>query len=204
MVRDYVDPLPPTDQQTMQEIDHESQDYYILATRLRARMSATRVIKHGETFAVFDTLGHDPGAKGSASSACINDGDGGSCRRSRDTALAPSAARRRPLLLGLDRAQRRRAGARYLANPRSAGLPGAGMLDPRLESTSARRFVLWDGAWYARYSLVHNYAPPAGSSSNLSRSCSGADFADVFESARHEGATHRGTYASRSSSANGG
>src|SRR5258706_7112936 len=40
----------------MQATDPQSQDDYILATNSRAD-ERTRVIKHGETFAVFDTAG---------------------------------------------------------------------------------------------------------------------------------------------------
>src|SRR6476661_69907 len=40
----------------MQEIDQEIQDYYILATSSRAD-DRTRVVKHGESFGVFDPSG---------------------------------------------------------------------------------------------------------------------------------------------------
>src|SRR5258706_13644555 len=124
----------------MQEIDHESQDYYILATSSRAD-ERTRVVKHGETFAVFDTLGTIR-REGFGELGIYHDG-------TRFVSVFELAlARRRPMLLG---STVRTDGVLVvdLANPDLPDFPG-GQLDRDSIHVGAT-VLLWRGAWYARF-----------------------------------------------------
>jgi glycogen debranching enzyme len=151
----------------MQEIDHESQDYYILATSTRAD-ERTRVVKHGDSFGVFDPAGTIRRA-GMGELGLYHDGT----RFVSTFELA--LARRRPMLLG---STVRHDGVLVvdLANPDIPDFPG-GALDRDTVHVSSTN-CLWDGVWYARYS-IHSFARRPIELDFVMMFA--ADFFDVFE-----------------------
>lgn len=142
------------------------EDYYILATSSR-RDERTRVIKHGDSFGVFDHAGMI-GQAGMGELGLYHDGT--RYLSSFEIALE----RRRPLLLH-STVLRDNILHVDLANPDLPDRP-----DP-LVRDSVHLFVqslLWDAGWHARLQL-HNYALRAVDI-ELSLLFD-ADFADVFE-----------------------
>lgn len=162
----------------MQEPDLEASDYHILATSSRAD-DRTRVVKHGESFGVFDTAGTIRRA-GVGELGIYHEGT-----RFLST-FELALARRRPMLLG---STVRNDGVLVidLTNPDMLDFPG-GALDRDLIHIGVT-MCLWDGAWYARFH-VHNFARR---SIDLDFAMTfGADFFDVFE-VRGMRREHRGT-----------
>nr|HEX4315304.1 glycogen debranching N-terminal domain-containing protein [Kofleriaceae bacterium] len=151
----------------MQEIDPETQDYYILATASRAD-ERTRVVKHGDSFGVFDPLGTFRRA-GMGELGIYHDGT-----RFLST-FELALARRRPMLLG-STVRDDAVLVVELANPDIPDFPGGTL--PRdtvhVEATSC----LIHGAWYERI-CVRSYAQrPIELELAM---MFGADYADVFE-----------------------
>src|SRR5580704_11160551 len=144
-----------------------SQDYHILATSSRAD-ERTRVVKHDESFGVFDPAGMihaDPGSE-----------LGIYHRGTRFLSMFELAiARRSPVLLG---STVRNDGVlvAHLGSPDIPDLAG-GALDRDQVHVSTTSF-LWNGAWHARLA-VHNYARREIQISLAVLFA--ADFVDVFE-----------------------
>lgn len=151
----------------MQETDHDAQDYHILATSSRAD-DRTRVVKHGDSFGVFDPAGTIRRA-GVGELGIYHEGT-----RFLST-FEIALARRRPMLLG---STVRNDGVLVidLANPDMLDFPG-GPLDRDLIHIGVT-MCLWDGAWYAKF-RIHNFARR---SIELDFAMTfGADYFDVFE-----------------------
>ncbi|HVV81669.1 MAG TPA: glycogen debranching N-terminal domain-containing protein [Kofleriaceae bacterium] len=151
----------------METIEEGLQDYYVLATSSRAD-ERTRVIKQGDSFAVFDHAGTIRQV-GLGELGIYHDGT------RHLSAFELGLERRRPFLLG---STVRRDGV-LVVDLANADLPDfAGGALPR---DSIHLFItsfLWDGAWFAQV-RVHNFARREV---ELELSLFfGADFADIFE-----------------------
>jgi glycogen debranching enzyme len=162
----------------MHEIDPVTQDYYVLATAARAD-DRTRVVMHGDSFAVFDAAGTFRKA-GLGELGIYHEGT-----RFLST-FELAIARRRPMLLG-STVRNDAVLAVELANPDIPDFPGGAL--PRDTVHLASQSCLWDGAWYTRFT-VRSYAQRA-IDLDLAMMFA-ADYVDVFE-VRGMKRDHRGT-----------
>ena len=146
------------------------EQYYIQATSSRAD-DRTRVLKHGETFAVFDRFG-DVQPVGLGEQGLYHDGTRFLSR------LELRLGGRRPLLLSLDGQEGQRPADRRPHQPRPRSDDGQLVL-PRGSLHVFRTKFLWRGCCYERL-RVSNFGD--GRRSTSSWRCSfDADFADIFE-----------------------
>ena len=157
----------PSSRMTMHELDPETQDYYILATASRAD-ERTRVVKHGDSFGVFDPLGTFRRA-GMGELGIYHDGT-----RFLST-FELAMARRRPMLLG-STVRDDAVLVVELANPDIPDFAGGAL--PRDTVHVEMTTCLWQSAWYTRL-CVRSYAQrPIELELGM---MFGADYADVFE-----------------------
>ncbi len=143
--------------------------FYILATSTRAD-DRTRVLKHGETFAVFDRFG-DVQPVGLGEQGLYHDGTRFLSR------LEVRLGGRRPLLLSSTVKEDNDLLAVDLTNPDLAARDGALVLR-RGELHLFRAKFLWRGACYERLRLSNFGLEPTAIDLSVSFD---ADFADVFE-----------------------
>ena len=143
--------------------------FYILATSTRAD-DRTRVLKHGETFAVFDRFG-DVQPVGLGEQGLYHDGTRFLSR------LEVRIGGRRPLLLSSTVKEDNDLLAVDLTNPDLAARDGALVLR-RGELHLFRAKFLWRGACYERLRLSNFGLEPTAIDLSVSFD---ADFADVFE-----------------------
>ncbi len=144
-------------------------NYYILATSTRAD-DRTRVLKHGETFAVFDRFG-DVQPVGLGEQGLYHDGTRFLSR------LEVRVGGRRPLLLSSTVKQDNDLLAVDLTNPDLAARDGALILR-RGELHLFRSKFLWQGVCYERLRLSNFSLDPLPIDLVVAFD---ADFADVFE-----------------------
>jgi glycogen debranching enzyme len=145
----------------------DTQDYEILATASRAD-ERTRVVKHGESFAVFDHAGVIR-QRGLAEQGIYHDGT-----RFLST-FEVALGRQRPLLLNSN-VRRDNVLVIDLTNPDMPEFQGGPLERDTLHLASSG--FLWEGAWYSRV-RIHNYSDRA-----LTLELSilfAADYADIFE-----------------------
>jgi glycogen debranching enzyme len=151
----------------MDEATHRSQDYTILATASRAD-ERTRVIKHGESFAVFDHAGTIRQG-GIGELGIYHEGTRFLSR------FEIALERRRPLLLGSTVRSDNVLLVDY-ANPDMPEFRGGPLLRDTVHLFASS--FLWNGTWYARIRL-HNFGM-AELELELSLLFA-ADFVDIFE-----------------------
>ena len=151
------------------ELLKHQDSFYILATSTRAD-DRTRVLKHGETFAVFDRFG-DVQPVGLGEQGLYHDGTRFLSR------LEVRIGGRRPLLLSSTVKEDNDLLAVDLTNPDLAARDGALVLR-RGELHLFRAKFLWRGACYERLRLSNFALEPTAIDLSVSFD---ADFADVFE-----------------------
>ena len=151
------------------ELLKHQDSFYILATSTRAD-DRTRVLKHGETFAVFDRFG-DVQPVGLGEQGLYHDGTRFLSR------LEVRIGGRRPLLLSSTVKEENDLLAVDLTNPDIAARDGALILR-RGELHLFRAKFLWRGACHERLRLSNFGLEPTAIDLSVSFD---ADFADVFE-----------------------
>src|SRR5581483_1827885 len=151
------------------ELLKHQDSFYILATSTRAD-DRTRVLKHGETFAVFDRFG-DVQPIGIGEQGLYHDGTRFLSR------LEVRIGGRRPLLLSSTVKEDNDLLAVDLTNPDLAGRDGTlQLLRGQLHLFRAK--FLWRGACYERLRVSNYGLEPTAIDLSVSFD---ADFADVFE-----------------------
>lgn len=141
--------------------------FYILATSSRPD-DRTRVLKHGESFAVFDRTGAIQ-SSGLGELGLFHEGTRFL------SAFEPILAEERPRLLS-STVRRDNVLITDLTNPDLAGFPGGPL--PRDTVHVFGQGFLWEGTLYSRF-RIHNYGPrPLDLCFDLRFA---ADYADIFE-----------------------
>jgi glycogen debranching enzyme len=153
---------------TANGVNHSPEPYYIVATS-PATSERSRVLKQGDTFAVFDSFG-DIKSTGMGEEGIYH---GGTRFLSR---LLLGLGRHRPLFLSSTVKQANDLLAVDLTNPDVT--VGGRVSVPRGTLHLARNKFLWQGACYERLS-IKNYQPATVETSLLWRF--EADYADIFE-----------------------
>jgi glycogen debranching enzyme len=152
-----------------EEVVRLQENYYILATSSRTD-DRTRVLKHGDTFAVFDRLG-DLQPVGLGEQGLYHDGTRFLSR------LEVRAGGRRPLLLSSTVKEDNDLLTVDLTNPDIPGRDGELIL-PRGQLHLFRTKFLWRGACYERIRVSNFGLTPVDDELVLQFE---ADFADIFE-----------------------
>src|SRR5919202_3329490 len=152
----------------MEDVIQVHDQFYILATASKAAQR-TAVLKHGETFAVFDYSG-DIGALGTGEQGLYYEG-------TRYLSLFRLRLNgQKPLLLSARVKEDNELFGADLTNP-DIPLGGDRVLTRDLVHLFRARF-LWDGTWHERIRLWNYSRSPVGISLTFDVD---ADFADIFE-----------------------
>src|SRR5690349_9916848 len=152
----------------MEDVIQVQDQFYILATASKATQR-TAVLKHGETFAVFDSFG-DIGALGAGEQGLYHEG-------TRYLSLFRMRLNgHKPLLLSARVKDDNELFGVDLTNP-DMPLGGDRVLARDLVHVFRGRF-LWNGTWFERIRLWNYSRAPVGISLTFDVD---ADFADIFE-----------------------